>query len=131
MSKYMYIALGGYMHILGAPSVQSCCTLWISIWIFVYGRYCKSRLVCVWLSDLDLLLLYAFRDLWKEWGDSNFQIFSQNCQFHHRRLESLDHFNVLLYIILSTTVSFLEDTFSFLCTFPFFTQVHVACVLCI
>ena len=32
------------------------------------------------------LLLFAFRDLWKEWGDSNFQIFSQNCQFHHRRL---------------------------------------------
>ena len=31
---------------------------------------------------------------------------SQNCQFHHRRLESLEHFNVLLYIILSTTVSF-------------------------
>ena len=22
-----------------------------------------------------LLLLFAFRDLWKEWGDSNFQIF--------------------------------------------------------
>ena len=22
-----------------------------------------------------MLLLYAFRDLWKEWGDSNFQIF--------------------------------------------------------
>ena len=55
---------------------------------------------------LVLLLLYAYRDLWKEWGDSNFQIFSQNCQFHHRRLESLDHFNVLLYIILSITVSF-------------------------
>ena len=26
------------------------------------------------------LLLFAFRDLWKEWGDSNFHIFSQNCQ---------------------------------------------------
>ena len=41
-----------------------------------------------------LLLLFVFRDLWKEWGDSKFQIFSQNCQFHHRRLESLGHFNV-------------------------------------
>ena len=51
-------------------------------------------------------LLYAFRDLWKEWGDLNFQIFSQNCQFRHRRLESLEHFNMLLCIILSTTVSF-------------------------
>ena len=29
------------------------------------------------------LLLFAFRNLWKEWGDSNLQIFSQNCQFHH------------------------------------------------
>ena len=31
-----------------------------------------------------------------------------NCQFHHRRLESLEHFNVLdiyIYILLSTTVS--------------------------
>ena len=28
-------------------------------------------------------------------GDSNFQIFPQNCQFHHRQLEPLEHFNVL------------------------------------
>ena len=27
-------------------------------------------------------------------GDSNFQIYLQNCQFHHRRMESLEHFNV-------------------------------------
>ena len=86
-----------------------------------------------------LLLLFAIRDLWKEWGDSNFQIFSQNCQFHHRRLVSLEHFNVLLYIILSTTVSFLEDTILFLQVSSFFhfvyisifSQVHFACVLCI
>ena len=38
------------------------------------------------------LLLYVFRDLWKEGGDSNSQMFSQNCQFHHRRQESLEHF---------------------------------------
>ena len=67
-----------------------------------------------------LLLLYAFRDLWKELGDSNFQIFSPNCQFHHRRLETLEHFNVLLYIILSTTVSFLEDTILLLLGLLFF-----------
>ena len=30
-------------------------------------------------------------------GDSNFQFFSQNCQFHHRRLVSLGHLHVLLY----------------------------------
>ena len=73
------------------------------------------------LSDLNLLL-YAFRDLWKEWGDSHFQIFSQNCQFHHRRLESLEDFNVLLYIILSTTVYVLElkDAILFFKGFSFF-----------
>ena len=41
------------------------------------------------------LLLFSFRDLLKEWSDSNFQIFSHNYQFHHRRLESFEHFNVL------------------------------------
>ena len=55
--------------------------------------------------------------LWKELGDSNFQIFSENCQFHYRRLES-EHFyvKIYIYIILSTTVSFLElkDTILFL-----------------
>ena len=73
-------------------------------------------------------------------GDSNFQIFSQNCQFHHRRTESLEHLNVFLYIIISTTVSvlgikdailFLQCVSLFLCTLPFFFQVHFACVLCI
>ena len=29
-SKYLYIGLVGYLRILGAPSVQSCCTLSIS-----------------------------------------------------------------------------------------------------
>ena len=29
-SRYMYIVLGGYMRILAAPIVQSCCTLSIS-----------------------------------------------------------------------------------------------------
>ena len=36
------------------------------------------------------VMLYSFRDLWKEWGDSNFHIFSQNYQFHPRRLEQGD-----------------------------------------
>ena len=30
MSRYLYIVLGRYLHIFGAPSVQSCCTLSIS-----------------------------------------------------------------------------------------------------
>ena len=44
------------LRILGAPSVQSCCTLLItaSYRVFVYDRYRKSRLVCVLLSELDL-----------------------------------------------------------------------------
>ena len=52
------------------------------------------------------LTLFAFRDLWKEWGDSNLQIFSQNCQFHHRRLDSLEHFKLAFCITLSIMVSF-------------------------
>ena len=53
--RYMYVVLGGYTRILGAPSVQSCCTLSISASkrVFVCGRYRKSRLTCVWLSNLD------------------------------------------------------------------------------
>ena len=47
---------------------------------YVISNECNEPTSC-------LLLLFAFRDLWKEWGDSNFQISSQNCQFHHRRLE--------------------------------------------
>ena len=33
-----------YQHIVGAPSVQSCCTLSksASLRVFVYGRYCKT-----------------------------------------------------------------------------------------
>ena len=55
-SRYLYIVFGGYLRILCAPSVQSCCTLWISASysVFGYGRYRKSILVCVRVSDLDL-----------------------------------------------------------------------------
>ena len=55
-SRYLYIVLGGYLRILAVPSVQSCCTISISAsyHVFVYGRYRKSRLVFVLLSDLDL-----------------------------------------------------------------------------
>ena len=44
-SRYLYIVLGGYLHILGAPSVQSCCTISIS---------CGSR---TWIS-LDITRFY-------------------------------------------------------------------------
>ena len=36
-------------------------------------------------------------------------LFSQNCQFHHRPLESLEHLMCLIYILLSTTVSHFLD----------------------
>ena len=63
-SRYPYIVLGGYLHILGAPCVQSCFTLWISDSnrVVVYDRYSKSRLVCVWLSDLDFAMALLFHN---------------------------------------------------------------------
>ena len=47
-----------------------------------------------------MLLLYAFRDLWKEWGDLFTELLVPGGWSHW------NIFNVLLYIILSTTVSF-------------------------
>ena len=38
----------------------------------------------------------GFVDLRKEWGDSNFRIFSQNFQFPHRRLELLEHLSFFI-----------------------------------
>ena len=71
------------------------CIYFLAALVLVCG--CDGDVICVG-HDLNRLLLYAFRDLWKEWGDSNFQIFSHNCEFHHRRMESLEHFNVLFVI---------------------------------
>ena len=96
----------------------------------VYGvGVCVNVCVVVCCLFITLLLLYAFRDLWKEGGDSNFQIFSHNCQFHHRRLESLEHFNVLFIyhskhygLIFLGVLLFLQGLLLFkknLCTFPF------------
>ena len=55
-SRYLYAVLCGYLRILESLSVQSWCTLSISASyrVFVYGRYRKSRLVCVllWNSDM-------------------------------------------------------------------------------
>ena len=44
-SRNLYSVLGGHLHILGAPSVQSCCTLSISAsyHVFVLGRYRKIQ----------------------------------------------------------------------------------------
>ena len=49
----------------------------------LWGRYSSdvkfvvvviSSFICCKAEEVELLL-FAFRDLWKEWGDSNFQIF--------------------------------------------------------
>ena len=84
-----------------------------------------------------LLLLFSFRDLWKEWGDSNFQIFSPNCQFYHRRLESLEHLNVLLFIYHSDHYGLIFGPYGchiIFARYPYFhffpPQVHFVCVLC-
>ena len=63
----------------------------------------------------DMCLCFGSDTYGRNGATPNFQILSQTCQFHHGRLESLEHFNVpFLYIILSTTASFLEDTILFL-----------------
>ena len=48
-SRYLYIVLGGYLLVLGSPSVQSFCILSISAsyHINVFGRFRKSRFACV------------------------------------------------------------------------------------
>ena len=56
--------------------------------IFVSNLH--PEMTCCCLPRPGPLLLYAFRDLWKEWGDSNFQIFTEL---------SLEHFNVFIYIL--------------------------------
>ena len=68
-SNDIYIFLSGIVFFPGHPVVET-----------------QGVVIIAYIMVL-LLLVYAFQDLWKEWGDSNFQIFSQNCQFHHRLLE--------------------------------------------
>ena len=51
-SRYLYIVLGGYLRILVHPVFNPVAPRGYRV--FVYGRYRKSRLVCVCLSDLDL-----------------------------------------------------------------------------
>ena len=89
-------------------------------------------------SQLVLMLLYAFRDLWKEWGDSNFQIFLLNCQFSSQAAGVVGPLNCVLYIILNTMVFFwtLEMPYYFykvffkMCTFQLFCKyiLHVCYV---
>ena len=59
-SGYLYIVLGGYLRILGAPSVQFCCTLSISAsyHVFVYGRYRLFVCGCRTCFFLDITRFY-------------------------------------------------------------------------
>ena len=57
MSRYLYIVLGGFLHILGAPSVQSL-SISASELVFVCGRYRKClRGSRTWIS-LDIARFY-------------------------------------------------------------------------
>ena len=95
MSCYFYfvlLPLGPEVSVMLYPCIL-CVALLMDLFVLcvyeLFGETIRNMIIY-------LLLLYAFRDQWKECGDSNFQIFSQNCQFHHRRLESFGHFHVLV-----------------------------------
>ena len=45
------------------------------------------------------LLLFAFLDLWDEMGPTSMFSSLENCQFHHTRLESLEHLIVVIFYI--------------------------------
>ena len=57
-SRYLYIVLGGYLCITGAPSVQSCCTLSISASprVFVCDRSATCLCVVVNVRPFDSCL---------------------------------------------------------------------------
>ena len=83
------------------------------------------------LSSAAEMLLFAFRDLWKEMGVTPIFRYLQNCQFHHRRLESLGHLNVLyIYIYIyhfeHYGLSFLDLTDAI-----FFYKFSHFCMLCV
>ena len=51
-SRYLYFMLGGYLRILGAHSVQSCCTLSISasyLYLSVADIANPDLFACIWL----------------------------------------------------------------------------------
>ena len=50
-------------------------------------------IICIYLRGL--LLLVAFQDLWKEWGDSNFQIFFTELPVPPQAAGVVGTFNVL------------------------------------
>ena len=77
------------------------------------------------------MLLFAFRDLWKEWGDSNFQIFfSTELPVPPQAAGVVGTFNVLdIYPSEHYGLIFLDLTDALF--FVYILQVHFACVLCI
>ena len=103
----------------------------------VHAIYLRTQNRTLWDSKAKLLIVVVCLPRPME-GIGRLQfsdLFSQNCQFHHRRLESLEHLMCLIYILLSTTVShFLDLTdafFFFFFVYISILQVHFACVLCI
>ena len=80
------------------------------------GLFFESR--CVWVDCQFVLLLFAFRDLWKEWGDS---FFSTELPVPPQAAGVVGTFNVLdIYPSEHYDLSFLDLTDAFfLYTFPF------------
>ena len=113
------------------------CLLWLDVLKYVVCMCKGCDGCCVFVCIVVVVRLP--RPMEGNGGGGGTPIFKslQNCQFHHRRLESLEHFNVLyIYIyILSTTVShfwtlrmsFFLQGLTFLYTFPIL-QVHFACL---
>ena len=71
-------------------------------------------------------MLFAFRDLWKEWGDSIFRSFHRTASYTTGGWSRWNILMCFLYIILSTTVLFLnlKDAILFLQCLIFFVCVH-------
>ena len=97
--------------------------------------FCSSTSICavscVELPLISLRLAVVVRLLRPMEGNGVTPIFRflQNCQFHHKRLEPLEHFNVLyISIILSTTVShFWTLRMPFFTRSPFLVYISIFC----
>ena len=89
-----------------------------------------------------MLLLFAFRDLWKEWGDSNFQIFFHRMPvppqaagvvgtFNVPDIYPSEHYGLSFFGPLRMPFFFTRSPFFLFFVYISILQVHFACVLCI
>ena len=125
---------------MGSVSVSSCiCSMFVFCVhpVAVLHIYLHTVLV-IFLHHMHVVVVCLPRHM-EGMGRLQFSdLFSQNCQFHHRRLESLEHFNVLdIYPSEHYGFSFFGPygccffTRSLFFVYLSILQVHFACVLCI